>query len=247
MYSDNGTNFRGTSTELKEFIINLDHVAINNFASELSIKWRFNPPKAPHTGGIWERMVRSVKEVMSGLLTEHILTHPQLCTILTEVECIVNSRPLTHISDDVNDFDALTPNHLLLGKHRNWGAIIDTSTTDIFSRKKWKQVQGVRAAFWERWKKEYLPTLTRRHRWRKQARNFTVDELVLLREDEFTKRGKWPLGRITKVMPGRDGVVRMVEVQTRDGRYTRPIAVIYKLEDNHLDVRQGGECVPDDP
>ena len=59
-------------------------------------------------------MVRSVKEVMAGLLTEHSLTDPQLYTVLTEVESIVNSRPLTHVSDDINDLEALTPNHLLL-------------------------------------------------------------------------------------------------------------------------------------
>ena len=237
MYSDNGSNFRGASNELKEFLNNLDQAAITNFASGLHINWTFNPPKAPHMGGIWERMVRSVKEVMSGLLKEHILTDPQLHTVLTEVESIVNSRPLTHVSDDINDLEALTPNHLLLGKHRNWGAIIDTNSKDVFSRKKWRQVQGVRASFWDRWKKEYLPTLTKRHRWKKEARNFTVGELVLVRDDEITKRGKWPLGRITKVKPGKDNVVRVVEVKTRDGEYTRPVSSLYRLEDDAEDVR----------
>ena len=182
-------------------------------------------------GGIWERMIRSVKEVLAGILKEHVLTDPQLYTALTEVENIVNSRPLTHVSDDVADLVALTPNHLLLGKHLNWGAIINTDATSVFSRKKWKQVQGIRALFWERWQKEYLPTLTRRSRWRKNVRNFEIGELVLLRDDDHAKRDKWPLARITKVMPGRDNVVRVVELKTKDGLYTRPVSTLYKLED----------------
>ena len=77
MYSDQGSNFCGASIELKEFVSNLDQAAINRFATELEIKGQFNPPKSPHMGGIWERMVRSVKEVMHGILKDHTLTDPQ--------------------------------------------------------------------------------------------------------------------------------------------------------------------------
>ena len=246
MYSDQGSNFRGASVELKEFISNLDHDTITKFANDLKIKWLFNPPKSPHMGGVWERMVRSVKEVLHGILKEHVLTDPQLNTVLTEVESIVNSRPLTHVSDDVTDLEPLTPNHLLLGKHRNWSAIIDTSSQDVFSRKKWRQVQGIRSRFWERWTKEYLPALTRRSRWKMKNPNVNVGELVLVKDEEYTKRGKWPLARITKVFPGRDDVVCVVKVKTKDGLYTRPVTSLLKLEDNLLcDIRQGGEHVTD--
>ena len=87
----------------------------------MNIDWKFNPPSAPHMGGAWERMVRSVKEVLSGLMRERTVTDPQLLTLFTEVENIVNSRPLTHISDDIDDLSALTLNHILLGMHQNWG------------------------------------------------------------------------------------------------------------------------------
>ena len=184
MYSDQGNNFRGASAELKEFISNLDQGAIKSFATSINIKWLFNPPKSPHMGGIWERLVRSVKEVMLGVMKDHVLTDPQLYTVLTEVESIVNSRPLTHVSNDVDNLEPLTPNHLLLGKHLNWSAIVDTSSQDVFSRRKWKQVQGIRSKFWARWTKEYLPTLNRRTRWRKRNTNFNAGELVLLKEDE---------------------------------------------------------------
>ena len=37
MYSDNGSNFHGATTELKEFIANLDQAKINTFAAGLGI------------------------------------------------------------------------------------------------------------------------------------------------------------------------------------------------------------------
>ena len=245
VYSDNGSNFIGASNELKEFVLALDQEAIIDFATTVAIKWSFNPPKAPHMGGAWERLVRSVKEVMYGLVKDHILTDPQLLTLLTEAESIVNSRPLTHISDDPTDLEALTPNHLLLGRHRNWASIRDTSEVDICSRKKYKQVQALTATFWNRWRTEYLPTLTTRPKgWREHIANFKEGDLVLLQVDDV-KRGLWPLARVTKVMPGPDGVTRVAEVQTKSGVYTRPVAKLYQLEDAS-DVQQGGEDVGSD-
>ena len=167
---------------------------------------------------------------MTGLVKDYVLTDPQLHTFLTEAERIVNSRPLTHISDNVDDMDALTPNHILIGLHRSWASIEGTDATDITSRKQWKQVQALRSMFWTRWTKEYLPSLTKRPCWRKDIPNLTVGELVLV-VDEDLKRGKWPLARVTRVMPGADGVVRVAEVKTKSGVYTRPTNKLIRLED----------------
>ena len=129
MYSDRGSNFVGATNELKEFITNLNHEKIRNFASSISIEWNFNPPSAPHMGGSWERLVRSTKEVMVGLMSDKVVTDPQLYTLMTEVERILNSRPLTHVSDNIDDFEALTPNHILFGKYRLW-SYLDCDITD---------------------------------------------------------------------------------------------------------------------
>ena len=185
-------------------------------------------------GGVWERLVRSVKEVMTGLMRNYVLTDPQLLTLLTEVESIINSRPLTHVSDDLSDLEALTPNHILLGKHRNWAYMSDVKDNDVTSRKKFKQVQAIGKIFWDRWKKEYLPILTQRPKWRTSKPSFKVGELVILQDDNY-KRGKWPLARITKVMPGKDNITRIIQVRTRDGEYTRPVSKLYKLEEDTRD------------
>ena len=149
----------------------------------MHIEWKFIPPKAPHMGGVWERLVRSVKEVLYGILQSRVMTDSQLYTALTEVENIVNSRPLTHISDDASDLNPLTPNHVLIGRHRNWSAVIDTNSSDVLSRKKWRQVQGVSHEFWTRWKQEYLPMLTKRVKWQKGYGNLKQGELGLLNDD----------------------------------------------------------------
>ena len=196
-------------------------------------------------GGAWERLVRSVKEVMQGLVQDHVLTDPQLLTLLTEAEAIVNSRPLTYISEDPNDLEPLTPNHILLGRHKNWSSIKDTSELDICSRKKYKQVQALASTFWNRWRKEYLPTLTTRPKgWREKIANFQEGDLVLLQDDDV-KRRSWPLARIETVMPGKDGVVRTAKVRTKSGVYVRPVTKLYQLEE-HSDIRQGGEDVGND-
>ncbi len=195
-------------------------------------------------GGAWERLVRSAKEVMYGLTKDHVLTDPQLLTFITEAEHILNSRPLTHLSDDVSDLEALTPNHVLLGQHRNWVSITDISEADINSRRQWKQVQALRAMFWSRWVHEYLPQLNRRPCWKDRTCSFKVGELVLIKDDDI-KRNKWPLGRVLEVKPGEDGVVRVVKVRTSSGSYVRPVAKLFKLEDNGNDIRHGEENVAD--
>jgi hypothetical protein len=233
MYSDNGTNFKGATNELKEFVTKLkqDEEKIVDHLSSFNIQWTFNPPAAPHMGGAWERLVRSSKEIMNGLVKDQVLTDPQLYTLLTEVEMIINSRPLTHLSEDITDYEPLTPNHILLGFHRNWTSIADTSDLDLSSRRKWKQVQALRSLFWSRWIAEYLPSLNKRQGALEKRTNLEVGQLVLIQDDDM-KRSKWPLARITKTMPGADGVVRVVEVVNKNGTYTRPVSKVYLLEDD---------------
>ena len=117
IWSDNGTNFIGAEKELRESIEKWNVV---NIAAELAykgIKWRFNPPSAPHQGGIWERLVRSFKRVLYTILGTRRLTDEVLHTTFCLVENALNSRPLTPVSADPCDLNALTPNHFLLGEH----------------------------------------------------------------------------------------------------------------------------------
>ncbi|XP_062710822.1 uncharacterized protein LOC134288907 [Aedes albopictus] len=114
LYSDNGTCFRGASNLLTDQMEAIhEHCAVTFTNARTS--WHFNPPSAPHMGGCWERMVRSVKAAM-GAISEHP-RHPSdevLETVVLEAEAIVNSRPLTYVPLDTENQEALTPNHFLL-------------------------------------------------------------------------------------------------------------------------------------
>ena len=164
------------------------------------------------------------------------MTDAQLATLTTEIESILNNRRLTHISDNVNDLEALTPNHILLGLHRNWESVHGVDEGDTTSRKHWRQVQALSIQFWERWRKEFLPKLTKRTKWQNQVPNYEVGELVVLSDELSKKKGKWSLARIIRTMPGDDGIVRTVELKTPTGTLVRPTAKLYRLEEN-INVR----------
>ena len=230
MYSDCGTNFKGAAKELKEELRKLDHTRIGEFCSNKDINWHFNPPSAPHMGGVWERLVQTVKASMKFVLKDLILTEFQLITFIVEVENIVNSRPLTPVSDDPSDLEALTPNHFLKG-FNNTGVLLNRDKELNIKKsykKRWVHIQMCLKHFWNRWTKEYLPTLTTRSKWIDETRNLEVGELVLLESDK--PRGQWPLGRIVETIAGRDHQIRMAYVKTNNGTYLRPASKIFRLE-----------------
>jgi len=65
IFSDNGTNFKATEKIVKE---ELKNVELDKLVLKYDkIKWRFNPPAAPHMGGAWERLIRSIKMVLKSI------------------------------------------------------------------------------------------------------------------------------------------------------------------------------------
>ena len=138
------------------------------------------------------------------------------------------SRPLTKLSDDPNDGRPLTPNHLLLLKQ---GSILPPGcfhSGDVY-RRRWRHVQSLADKFWSKWRRLYLPELQRRAKWHDKTCNLRSGDLVLM-TDENTPRYLWPLGLITDVTHGRDGLVRSVKLRTRNTELVRPITKIVLLE-----------------
>ncbi|GFV70433.1 integrase catalytic domain-containing protein [Trichonephila clavipes] len=99
IYSDNGTNFDGARRKLDEigklWLSLPTNEAISYYLSKSSIDWHFIPPSSPHFGGIWESGIRSVKFHLKRVLGETILTFEELTTLLTQIEGLLNSRPLS--------------------------------------------------------------------------------------------------------------------------------------------------------
>ena len=126
------------------------------------IQWLFNPPGASHFGGVWQRMICSTRQVLLALLKEQVVSDEVLLTVITEAYNILNSGPLTRYSDDVQDEQPLTPNHLLkLRSSQDLPpGIFDEN--DRYTRRRWRQAQSMVNLFWKRWVKEYLPTLQKK-------------------------------------------------------------------------------------
>ncbi|XP_065195355.1 uncharacterized protein LOC135826682 [Sycon ciliatum] len=230
IYSDNGTNFRGADSELRKAVQDFDHTKIQGHLTPKGTEWRFNPPAAPHMGGAWERLVRSVKTALKAVLTARAPREDVLVTLLAEVESLLNSRPLTHVSCDATDEDSLTPNHFLLGTPSNHQAPGEFDEAELCMRKQWRIVQVLADHFWRRWLREYLPTLTRRTKWhQRQQKEVKVNDIVVI-ADRDLPRGSWPKGTITAVYPGTDGHVRVADVKTASGTYRRPVSKICVLD-----------------
>ena len=229
IYSDNSTNFRAGEREIRESLQEWNQTGINKFLMQKGINWYFNPPTASHMGGIWERVIRSIRKILKALLGEQPVTEEMLRTFLTEVQGILNRRPLTPISDDPKDLEPLTPNHLLLMRNNPNLPPGIFNKEEVYCKRRWRQVQYLAEIFWKRWLKEYIPLLQERQKWLEPKRNLTVDDLVLV-VDESTHRSKWPLGRVVEIHHGRDGLVRSVKVFQGSSTLTRPIAKLCFLE-----------------
>lgn len=229
MRSDNGTNIVSGGKEIRQAIKEWNQQQINEFLLQRYIQWLFNPPGGSHHGGIWERCIRSVRKVLAALLHEQRLDDESLPTFLCEVEAILNGRPLTSVSNDPRDLEALTPNHLLLlraGPDLPPGMF---TKEDCYSRRRWRHVQYLSDQFWRRWTREYLPLLQSRQKWNRSRRNFREGDIVLI-VNKTTPRSFWPLARITEVYPDAKGQVRKVKLRTKLTILERPITKCILLE-----------------
>ena len=191
MYSDNGTNFTSVNKQMQKAYEEVLHI----YCSGKRIEWNFIPPTASHYVGSWERMIRTICKVFSGIIDgTGRMTDEILHTFFYEVESIINGRPLTKVSDDVTDAAPLTPNHLLLLRGNPSEALVSSLPNDVF-RGRWRFVKYLAGIFGRRWTREYLTKLQKRFKWLFRRNNLSIGDLVLLL-DENTPCSLWPLGLV---------------------------------------------------
>ena len=93
-------------------------------------------------GSSWESLIKPIKHSLESITNGKTITEELLTTLLCEVESILNSRPLTSLSDDITDFEALTPNHILLGSPQPNVEPSNYENVEVNYRKKWRAVQA---------------------------------------------------------------------------------------------------------
>lgn len=204
---DRGTNFVGADNEFKR--------NVSNFLTQRYCVFEFNSPSASHTGGVWERMIRSARNVLAGVLARSPtdLTERALHTLFYEVTYLINSRPLSSCDLTDKEVTPISPNLLLTMKTNLVFSPPGEFTSEAtYSKKQWKRVQMLAQQFWDRWAKTYLNDLQSRQKWVSPKQNLTEGAIVLV-VNEQTARGEWPLGRVVSTKVSDDGLVRSVRVQ----------------------------------
>jgi len=225
--SDGGTNFTAASKELNAAAKRWNSdPTLQTWLIQNKLEWRWNTPAASHHGGVWERMIRTIRKALDVTLSSAVPYDEGFATLLCEAEAIVNNRPLTPVSPDVDDRPALTPADLLVMRST---ATLPPITTTASCTRRWGIIQALADDFWVRWTDEYLPLLRKRQKWLLEQRNLAVGDVVLML-DEPTARNRWPLGRIVETFPSADGLVRSVRVRVRGTLLCRPITKLSVLE-----------------
>nr|XP_055047823.1 uncharacterized protein LOC129433267 [Misgurnus anguillicaudatus] len=227
LLSDQGTNFRGGNRELQSTFSDLEPT-LKEKLNEQSISFQFNPPHAPHFGGVWEREIRSIKFCLRVILKDQVVSEEVLSTVLVEVEGMLNSKPLGYVSSEISDTDPVTPNLLLMGRRDASLPQVVYGPRDLLSKRQWRHSQVIADQFWKQFIQNYLPTLQHRPKWRQSTPNLAVGEVVMVMDSQLP-RAHWPVGKITKVFPSSDGTVRVAEVTIGDRIYSRPVSKLIVL------------------
>ena len=246
MISDNGTTFVAAADKIKELF---ESNSVHDYLSKHKVQWNFIPSRAPWFGGFYERLIGITKTTLKKTLGQCLVNLDELVTILVEVEAVINDRPITYLSAEL-ELDPLTPSQFLCGRristlpHKDFTAeeIQDpdfgVKETDL--RQKVTHLDQILSDCWRRWKKEYLPALREMHKSNKKGHESTTNKIkkgdVVLVHSDIERRLHWPLAIVTEFNKGKDGLIRPATIRTKNGICTRPITKLYPLELNiHID------------
>ncbi|XP_061717737.1 uncharacterized protein LOC133525494 [Cydia pomonella] len=221
IFCDNGRNFVATAREINDFLkLNTDDII--DFAANKGIEFRFSPAYAPNFGGLWEAGVKAAKYHLNRVLGNAHLTFEELSSLFSQIEAILNSRPLCPLSSSPQDFAPLTPGHFLIGRPLTAlpsPCLLDSNTNRL---DRFQRLEQIRQHFWKRWSSEYVPELQQRTKWKLRCKDLKPNDLVLLKED-LAPPLNWRLGRVERIFPGTDGIPRVADISTVRGTVRRAI------------------------
>lgn len=225
--SDNATQFKLTA-----------EVLTSEYCVKNKISWKFIPELAPWFGGFYERLIGLVKNCMKRTLEKHLINQNQLCTIVKEIEAVVNTRPLTTVGQELEHI--LTPADFL----RFGGALCTNISDQEFLEpatitkdtliNSWKRGQAILQEYVKMFTSQYLNTLRERKGIHKQSRvvfnkSPKVGDIVQIKGEN--SRAFWRVGKITDLIKGSDGQFRVAKVTLPTGEiFTRSIGHLYPLE-----------------
>ena len=183
-------------------------------------------------------MVGLTKQAIKKTLGRAFITLQQLETIVTEIEAMLNDRPLTYVSPDLSDPEPLTPSHLLFGRRiRQVPHVLNkpeeledpTYVNDSAMREKTNRHTMVIEKFWNRWKTEYLRSLREFNKVSGHNKEvIKVGDVVIVHDEK--PRMQWKLALVEGLIKGGDNLVCAAHIRIGSYRTTRPIVKLYPLE-----------------
>jgi hypothetical protein len=233
--TDNAPQFHKADKDVCDWIALVDwnkvveKTGIGFYNNSPGINWYFNPPFAPHFGGVFEIVVKAAKRAMKTIAGDADLTEEEFRTLVYVCADKLNDRPIG-IQGDVEDLETLKPNDFLtshLGHKYFPSDFPEEKQLDL--RERWKYINLLKGHFCKRFTEEVVPLLRTRKKWTNQRENVAVGD-ICLEIDENSPRTEWRLVRITKILPSEDGLVRKVEIRSSGDRlYDRPIAKLIPI------------------
>ena len=206
LVSDRGTNFMGADKEIRAAREVWLKEGLEDKLSDKNLTWTFGPAHCGHYGGVWERLVGMVKKMAKATVGSEPL-HPDVFeTMLVGITGIMNRRPLTAATaatTNVDDELVLTPSHFIFPYFPSASSanILPPSThhRDLL-RSSWRTTRDLIDSFWQRFRKEYIPTLGRRGKWTESLQRGPRIGQICLLTDPITPRENWRMVRICDII-----------------------------------------------
>ena len=234
MFSDNGRNFLGASTALLKqhniFLKSAEESLTQKYNLH-GFKWSFIPPYSPHMGGLWESAVKSMKTHLKKVAANVNFTFEEFTTLLVRIEAVLNSRPISPLSQKPGELLPLTPGHFLHGAPLTASPETTSSCTALEKLSyinRWERIKVIQHIFAQRWKNEYITELQHRYKWKTAMENLKIDDFVIVKED-FLPPTEWKLGRVVELFLGKDKIVRVAKILTSHGTIIRPLVKLCHL------------------
>ena len=233
LISDNGSNLRAAASILKKELKKLNE-DLQPGLQKMGVEWEFIPPRNPHRGGVWERIVGLIKAHMATALSSgDVPKIDTFQTALIAIEAVINRRPLTSVSSDARDPIPLSVD-MVMNPAILYGSdpvvIPNNARTEADKMKyRWKQAFDRLNLFTKRFVAEYIAVLANRAKWRKTTTDIKVNDLVII-VDESKKRKNWETGRVTAT-EGTGPHVRKIVIKRPGGQsIKRDRSGVVKLE-----------------
>ena len=224
VYSDNAKSFVQAGNIIEQLLTSSEFEEKFRVAS---ITHRTIPVYAAWYGAVWERLIKTVKQCLFKTLGRFTPSLSEFVTFLSDIQKILNNRPLTYRSCE-NELDIISPNHFLVG--RSIPSIVfgdseqvpewEYSEEDDYSSLLARTLEtrdGLYENFKERWLTEYLVNLREKDRASFHTpRKWLKGEIALFKLPSKS-RAYWPLVRIVDTFLDEEGVIRTVRIVKSDG------------------------------